>query len=596
MTRPAVPDRVGEPLQASLLELVTERRRRVAVMVPLVLGAFAPPFALLWWLGRDKPWQAAALLAAGGAALWVSHYARRAESLRVPANVTAGTLFAIATLLAAQSGGFRSTAFAWYPSLVLIAVFLGGRRDGGVWATICGATIVAFFIAERSGLRFAQRDSSLFAQLSQMLSFAGSAVVVYAFSRMFRTAEASALESVTEKHDQLERAKLAESEAARGFQLLLDSVAEGVIGVDRQGRITFVNAAADETLVLDGVIQEGKSFAAVCLPEGADAAPYAPEAARNGVQEAVFRQGPREVPVQYRVSPVVEEDGDVVGAVITFRDISVERELQSQLVQAQRLEAIGRLAAGVAHEINTPAQFVSDNVAFLGDSFRSLSEPLRVGIETLPDTGKRNSPRQRAVWMLDQVPEAIEQAQEGIERVATIVRALKEFSHPGNGERQPVDLNRVVQTTIVVARGEWKSVAEVHTVLADDLAPVLAETHELNQILLNLIVNAAHAIGESAQPGRVGNITVRTGVLEEAVWLEVEDDGSGIPEAIRAKVFDPFFTTKSVGKGTGQGLALVRGVMERHGGRVELWSELGKGSRFRLVFPKSGAAAPPAAA
>ena len=573
----------------------TDPRRRVAVTVPFVLACFGPPYALLWGFVRGEPLYGLGLLAATALALAIGRHARRAPSLRVPVNMTAGSLYVVATLLAVGSGGATSTAFCWYASLVALVVFLGSRRDGQTWAIVCVVTIAGFAIAARLGVSFPNRSDSPTAQLVQAISLAGNAAIVYAFARMFRNAERAALSALTREHDELVKAKAAEAKAARKTQLLLESVAEGVIGIDMNGHVTFINAAAAATLELSSEESIGKSFQSLCLPKEADAAAFLPDAAQAPLQEAKFQRGGEDVPVEYRISRVKETSGKTIGAVITFRDVSVERELEAQLVQAQKLEAIGRLAAGVAHEINTPAQFVSNNVSFLNTSLNKLSDPLRKAISELPDTGKRNSPRRRATWMVDQIPRALEQAQEGISRVATIVAALKEFSHPGDEQHAPVDLNRIAETTIIVARGEWKSVAEVSMDLREDLPTISGDAQELSQSLLNLIINAAHAIGD-AQPDAPGHIVVRSGFDQNNVWLEVEDDGPGIPEEIRGKVFDPFFTTKVVGRGTGQGLALVRATLKKHGGRVELDTTVGQGSRFRFVFPRQGARKEDAAA
>jgi signal transduction histidine kinase len=196
-------------------------------------------------------------------------------------------------------------------------------------------------------------------------------------------------------------------------------------------------------------------------------------------------------------------------------------------------------------------------------------------------------------YLLQEIPKAIQQTLDGVGRVTRIVRAMKDFSHPGLETKSPADLNRAIQSTLTVSRNEWKYVAEMETCLDPELPPVPCFQGEFNQALLNLVVNAAHAIQESLeaqgvpQGGKKGHIRVSTRRCGDlAVAVSVSDDGTGIPESLRERIFDPFFTTKPVGKGTGQGLAIVHSVIvEKHGGRIRLESAPGRGTTFRLYLP-----------
>ncbi len=196
-------------------------------------------------------------------------------------------------------------------------------------------------------------------------------------------------------------------------------------------------------------------------------------------------------------------------------------------------------------------------------------------------------------FLLKEIPAAIDQSLEGIERVTQIVRSMKEFSHPDDEETQSINVQGAIENTLTICRNEWKYVAEAVTDLADDLPPITCRPGDLNQVLLNLIVNAAHAIEarrtqSTGCPATKGTITVRTRRDGEWVQIDVEDDGCGIPEAIRDKVFDPFFTTKKVGRGTGQGLAIARTiVVERHGGSIDFDTEMGRGTIFKIRMPIS---------
>ncbi len=269
-----------------------------------------------------------------------------------------------------------------------------------------------------------------------------------------------------------------------------------------------------------------------------------------------------------------------------------QRRMEIELRQAQKLSAVGQLAAGVAHELNTPIQYVSDNTLFLKRSFEKLVATA-VGYQSAAQTGvgmeaaDQAAARARLPYLADEVPKAIDQSMEGLRRVASIVTALKGFSHPSRGEKTMVSLREAAETTSTVARNEWKYVADLDLDIADDLPLVPALRDELNQVILNLVVNAAHAIEEkSAGTERRGRITISARVAGDDAELSVTDDGAGISDEVRQHVFEPFFTTKPVGKGTGQGLAMVYAVVvKKHGGVVRLDSEPGRGTTVTISLP-----------
>ena len=283
-----------------------------------------------------------------------------------------------------------------------------------------------------------------------------------------------------------------------------------------------------------------------------------------------------------------------------FEDITERKMLREQLLQAQKLESVGQLAAGIAHEINTPVQYIGDNVRFLRDSFSDLvvlnSEYARLlaagrNAETTPEIVQEVS---RAVdkadvdYLFAEIPAAIEQALEGVSRVSSLVSAMKEFSHPGTGEKVPLDLNHAIESTITVARNEWKYVADMKVDLDETLPLVSCLPGEFNQVVLNMIVNAAHAIADvTAQGGpEKGLITILTRSLSGCVEIRIQDTGSGIPEKVRTRIFDPFFTTKEIGKGTGQGLAIARSVIvDKHQGSIDFETEDGHGTTFIIRLP-----------
>ncbi|MFO0984059.1 MAG: PAS domain S-box protein [Planctomycetota bacterium] len=313
--------------------------------------------------------------------------------------------------------------------------------------------------------------------------------------------------------------------------------------------------------------------------------------------------------IHSRGFPIRDAHGQVLRVCRIAEDITDRKTLQTQLMQAQKLESIGQLAAGIAHEINTPTQYVGDNTAFLRDAFGALSKLIE-SYRTLLAAARTQSVSETLIQAIDQaeqeadfayltgeIPRAIDQSLEGLDRVSKIVRAMKEFSHPGSVEKQPVDINRAIESTLTVCHNEWKYVAQVETDLDRSLPPVPALAGELNQVLLNIIVNAAHAIQDAiaGEPDRKGTITVQTRAVAEYAEIRIGDTGTGIDERIRHKIFDPFFTTKPVGKGTGQGLAIARSVVvDKHGGELTCESQVGVGSTFviRLPLKKDGAAAP----
>ncbi len=269
--------------------------------------------------------------------------------------------------------------------------------------------------------------------------------------------------------------------------------------------------------------------------------------------------------------------------------------MESELRLAQKLESVGQLAAGVAHELNTPAQFVTDNLGFLADSNRDLNKLVRAYqhyVHAQPPCREQDTIREleEAVdveYLLSEIPSAISQSIDGMKRTAEIVRALKQFCHPSTGERNSMDVNAALDTTLTVARNEWKYVAELELNLAPDLPQILALCGEMNQVFLNLIVNAAHAMADTEKNGHKGILSVTTRQVDaDRIEIAIGDTGSGIADDIKDKVFDPFFTTKGVGKGTGQGLALVHNVVvTQHGGDVRLETEVGKGTTFYVRLP-----------
>ncbi len=279
-------------------------------------------------------------------------------------------------------------------------------------------------------------------------------------------------------------------------------------------------------------------------------------------------------------------------------DITEVRRLGRELAASQKLESVGRLAAGVAHEINTPVQFVTDNVQFVRTSLTDIAAVIQAyrGLQhTVQSAGDiaaaalRVGEAETAAdldYVMENAPLAIESSLEGLGRIATIVRSMKEFAHPDQAEKKFVDLNQAIRSTLVIAHNEYKYVAELDAQFGE-LPPVPCFLGEVNQVVLNLLVNASHAISDIVRDtGVLGKLTVRTRLDGDAVEISIGDTGTGIPEAARDKIFDPFFTTKEVGVGTGQGLAIARSVVVRkHGGTLRFETECGKGTTFFIRLP-----------
>jgi len=307
------------------------------------------------------------------------------------------------------------------------------------------------------------------------------------------------------------------------------------------------------------------------------------------------------------ITPVLDEKGEILNFVAVKQDVSQRKEVEKerqmmelQLRQAQKLESIGQLAAGIAHEINTPTQYVGDNTRFLKDAFNNIVSLLRSHGELLtaaqqnsitPELLERAEETLMASdveYLFQQIPQAIQETLEGVERVTKIVRAMKEFSHPGGKEKTAADLNKAIESTTTVAHNEWKYVANLKLDLDPNLPLVPCFIGEFNQVILNLVVNAAHAISDVVKqhPDTKGTITLQTQPDGDSVVVRVSDTGTGIPEVHRRRIFEPFFTTKDVGKGSGQGLTIVYStIVKKHGGTVTFETEMGKGTTFIIRLP-----------
>jgi PAS domain S-box-containing protein len=341
-------------------------------------------------------------------------------------------------------------------------------------------------------------------------------------------------------------------------------------------------------------------------------------------EDEVTRKDGTTLLVGVSTTPIFDHAGKLTHAVAIGADITGKREearkkqeLQNKLVEemkerervvlelqlAQKLESVGRLAAGVAHEINTPIQYVGDSVQFLRSAFddmNKLMDEWQQGLESLAGGDTLDALRADLARLKDkydmsfvrtEVPRAFERTFDGVDRVSTIVKAMKEFAHPDSEEQNAADINHAIETTLLVASNEYKYVAKIHTELAT-LPAVICNIGQLNQVFLNLIVNAAHAVQDAGKDAESGEIQISTAHTGDSVVIRVRDNGCGIPETNLAKLYDPFFTTKEVGRGTGQGLSIAHNiVVDKHGGDITVQSLVGVGTEFRISVPLFGNAA-----
>ncbi|MFI7542036.1 PAS domain-containing protein [Actinoplanes sp. NPDC049599] len=396
-----------------------------------------------------------------------------------------------------------------------------------------------------------------------------------------------------------------EREQAQAFRsVIMDDLAEGLYTVDGDGKLTSMNRAASEMLGWQEQELLGLSVHDVVHAVPWNGAPQ-PESecplrrirpdALQTVDETFVRKDGSTFGVACSVAPL-ENGGGPPGAVVTFRDMTEVRRAELEDRHDQKLESLGRLSAGLAHEINTPIQFVGDNTRFLADAYQDMVELLLVYRECMTpalgevEWGERTQRAQAAELKADieylatEIPAAVSQSLEGVERVASLVRAMKSFSYKDSSEQAYADLNEAIRTTLTVARNEVKYVADVVLELGE-LPDVLCHLGDLNQVFLNLLVNAADALKDKAERGEIRITSTTAG---PTVVLSFADNGAGIPEDIQQSIFEPFFTTKEVGKGTGQGLALARAVLEKHGGSIEVRSAVGQGTEFIVRLPIAG--------
>jgi len=392
--------------------------------------------------------------------------------------------------------------------------------------------------------------------------------------------------------------------AQRDADRLLDAIDSVLIGVDADLKIKRWNHRAADLLELTE-----KEVLGLPLPELSirwDSPQEVQEFFRTSKARATSRfettfinSNNRSMVIGLSCYPVLD-DGKCHGLLVLGTDLTERRIVEQQLQQAQKLESVGQLAAGIAHEINTPMQYLGDNLDFVKSKFDRLIDYLQSSTQLtelaqesdfeaeLTDRMVAQQKKLKLEKLYTQLPEALSDSIDGVRHVSRIVRAMKELSHLGVEEKSPVDINHILETAVTVSTNEWKYVADVDLKLAPQIEGLLGLSGELSQVFLNLIVNSAHAISDMTDGGSTGKglITIRSHQTDTHVIVEIGDTGGGIPEKIRDRVFDPFFTTKDVGKGTGQGLSIAHSVVtQKHKGRLTFHVEEGVGTRFVIELP-----------
>jgi two-component system, NtrC family, sensor kinase len=404
-----------------------------------------------------------------------------------------------------------------------------------------------------------------------------------------------------------------ERDARERLELLLESAPAIIMALDCQGVITYINWVLpqyDRSKVI------GTQFLEFIPPakrpaEQARLASVLAGGPPSTYETAAIGPGDAEIWFTSRMAPI-QRGGQIAGVIIVSENVTEKKRAQLELQASRHLAVLGTLVAGVAHEINTPIQFLGDSITFLREAttdllklietIQGLRMSLTVGGRTpeamqaaVPLAVAAASEAEKAAdlpYLRERMPKAFDRCVEGLDRVATIVRSLKAFAHPSGQGMESANLNEAIGNTLVIAKNEYKYIADVETSFGD-LPSVQCNLNEINQVVLNILVNAAHAMGdvEKVRGGR-GVISVKTRRDGDDVVISIGDTGSGIPEQIRGRIFDPFFTTKEIGRGTGQGLAIAQNmVVNRHGGRLTFETALGKGTTFFIRLPIAGKAA-----
>jgi PAS domain S-box-containing protein len=383
--------------------------------------------------------------------------------------------------------------------------------------------------------------------------------------------------------------------------MLVETMNEGILVLNEKRCVSFTN---EKLCALLGIAKDeiaGRAFDEFLHPESRENFIKQQMLRREGCADSYeftfLKSSGEKVFVLSSPTPMFSGNGAFNGSYEIITNISNIKLIEMQLVQSQKMETIGVLAAGLAHEINTPLQYVIGNFSFLKDALFHVAEYIFKIREVLGSS--RMSSVQAAfedvermyvehdiAFIVEEAPSALRSSLEGLDRIAAIVSSVKQFAHPDANELVPVDVNRELVNAVNISTNEWKYTAEVHTEFDENLPLLPCVASDFNQAILNLIINAAHAIQDKHDGiSSKGRITIKTKHDKHHVFISIADNGIGIPVAIQNKIFNPFFTTKVVGKGTGMGLAMVLKIIEKHKGKIWFDSREGEGTTFFVQIP-----------
>ncbi len=406
--------------------------------------------------------------------------------------------------------------------------------------------------------------------------------------------------TVIEDISQRKKADAAILKAHAECDRLLSAISTILIGVDRHGGVIRWNDAAAQAFGVESRMVLAKPLRACAIHWDDERVDQTIAQAISGERSIdcdvpYFRPDGSGGMLSLVINPSRGDSGECKGFLLLAVDVTERRSLEKLLLKSQKMESIGQIAAGVAHEINTPVQFVGDNLVFLRDAFASLARVLTAYRGSLGMIGGNAASSMAELeresdmgFLLEEIPKAMSQSADGLDRIAAIVAAMKRFTHPETKATHAANINRELENTLVLATNEYKYTADVATEFAADLPPVVCVVGEINQVFLNLIVNAAQAIAGATPGGCRGTITISTRRDGDAVEIRVRDTGPGIAPANRGMIFRPFFTTKSPESGTGQGLHISRAIVDRHHGSLQFESEVGAGTTFIVRLPIAG--------
>ncbi|RLL52170.1 PAS domain S-box protein [Mariprofundus sp. EBB-1] len=411
-------------------------------------------------------------------------------------------------------------------------------------------------------------------------------------SKTTQAALLQALDDVKKEHELIER--------------LLSAMPSILIAVDHNGIISLWNDVAEKVFGLSRKEVTGTAFSTLAIAWDWDEIHHALSESKasytSSMDHVKFNRNDGTDGFLGLTINAVIEHGQYNGFLLVGADKTTRMQLENQLQMSQRMESMGELAAGIAHEINTPMQYIGDNVRFLKDGFNDIlqlistyqlhmttmkQENMSTSVQQLTETLQQAEEKADLGFLREEVPLAVAQTLEGIAHVSKIVGAMKELSHPGTGDKMPIDINKMIESAVTVSRNEWKYVADLDVTFDPEL-PMIHALPEINQVFLNIIVNAAHAIADTLPENsdEKGRIHIQTCHSNEFVEIHINDSGSGIEKDKLDKIFNPFFTTKEPGKGTGQGLAISHQIVcNRLDGQLSVKSEPGKGAHFTIKLP-----------